>query len=462
MTLDALNRIDPAEVVASLRESLLVLTDELVVEYANERFFAVFDVDEAETIGAPLAKLGNGQWNIPSLIGELGRILDEKTIVEDFEVEHVFEHIGRRVMRLNARKTVRPGNGSRRILVAIEDVTLEHDMAADLERQRLLATGIVDTIREPLLVLDEELRVTGASRAFFSTFHVDATVTLGRKLTDLGNGQWANPALVELLLDVVPKNTVVEDHEVRHRFPEIGERVILLNARKVYREGNNTHSLLLAMEDVTERRRLEAERQAALDHAGRLLEELNHRVMNSLTMIGGIIALETRAMTDDDCRKAFARMRARVDAVGNLYRTLSQTGSIDSVMASVYLPTLIEDLVGSSGHGDRVSLDYAIADAALSTQIAVPLGLIVNELVTNSLKYAYGDRTGGRLTVELSIGDGTMNLRVADDGPGIDPQARVDSGLGQKLTNAFAMQLGGELVTDSASTGTVHRLSIPI
>lgn len=316
-------------------------------------------------------------------------------------------------------------------------------MAAELERQRLLATGIVDTIREPLLVLDEDLRVTAASRAFFSTFHVGQDVTLGRRLTELGEGQWAIPALVDLLLNVVPNNTVVEDYEVSHAFPEIGERVILLNARKVFREGNNTHSLLLAMEDVTERRHLEAERKAALDHAGRLLEELNHRVMNSLTMIGGIIALEARSMTDDDCRKAFARMRARVDAVGSLYRTLSQTGSIDSVMASIYIPTLIEDLVGSSGYSDKVLLSYDIADAALSTRIAVPLGLIVNELVTNSLKYAFDDRTDGRLTVELSIDDSAMTLRVSDDGPGIDPQARVDSGLGQKLTNSFAMQLGG-------------------
>ena len=462
MTVDALHHIDPAEIVASLRQYLLVLTDDLVVEYANDLFLEDFQADAARTIGAPLAELGNGQWNIPSLIVELRRILDERTTIEDFELDQVFEHIGRRVMRLSARKTVRPGNGSRRILLVIEDVTAATDIAADLERQRLLATGIVDTLREPLLVLDEDLRITGASRAFYSTFHVREDDTLGRKLNDLGNGQWAIPALVDLLLNVVPSNTVVEDYEVRHVFPDIGERVILLNARKVFREGNHTHSLLLAMEDVTDRRRLEAERQVALDHAGRLLEELNHRVMNSLSMIGGIIALEARTMTDDECRRAFARVRARVDAVGSLYRTLSRTGSIDSVVASAYIPTLVKDLVGSSGDADRISLGFDIADAPLSTRIAVPLGLIVNELVTNSLKYAFNDRPCGRLDIHLAVETGVMNLTVKDDGPGIDPQARVDSGLGQKLTDAFAMQLNGELVTTSGSSGTAHTLSIPV
>ena len=124
-----LRLIDPAEIVASLRESLLVLTEDLVVEYANDRFLRSFDVTAEDTLGTRLAALGNGQWNIPSLLAERDRIVSGGDEVEDFEVDHVFEKIGRRVMRLNARKTVRPGNGSRRILLVIEDVTAESDAA---------------------------------------------------------------------------------------------------------------------------------------------------------------------------------------------------------------------------------------------------------------------------------------------------------------------------------------------
>ncbi|MGR3565461.1 MAG: sensor histidine kinase [Heliomarina sp.] len=439
----------------------MVLTEDLVVEYANDRFFATFEVDRDETIGANLSSLGNGQWNIPTLIGALDRILDEGHKVEDVEVDHVFPHIGRRVMRLNARKTIRPGNGSRRILLAIEDVTAESDAAAALERERLLSKGIVDTVREPLLVLDEQLGIISASRAFYATFHVEPGETVGRKLDDLGNGQWAIPALLELLTDVVPRNTSVEDFEVKHVFPKIGERNILLNARKVHREGNHTHMLLLAMQDITERRRLEAERAAALDHAERLLEELNHRVMNSLSMIGGIIAMEARNLSDEDCKAAFTRMRARVDAVGKLYKTLSRAGAVDQVNTRQYLSSLIEDLIISSGHAKPPELKVDIVELPLSTRVAIPLGLIVNELATNSLKYAFSEEGGGHLSVLLGVENDMFQLSISDNGGGIDPNARVDSGLGQKLTEAFTTQLGGKMTTHSDETGTRHRLVFP-
>ena len=462
INVDMLRQIDPAEIVASLRESLLVLTEDLVVEYANDRFYRTFGVARGETVGVPLARLGNGQWNIPVLLDELGRIVSGGDEVEDFEVDHAFEQIGRRVMRLNARKTVRPGNGSRRILLAIEDVTAESDGAVALERERLLSTGIVATLREPLLVLDEGLVIVLASRSFYATFRVDPDDTIGRRLDELGNGQWAIPALLDLLTDVVPRNTVVNDFEVRHAFPEIGERVILLNARKVFREGNHTHTLLLAMQDVTERRRIEAERQAALDHADRLLEELNHRVMNSLSMIGGIIALEARNMTDEECRAAFTRMRARIDAITSLYRSLSRTRSVDTVTARAYLTALVENVVASSGLADDLTLEFDVTDARLSTRVAVPLGLIVNELVTNSLKYAYRGRERGRLGVGLSVEGPSMTVTVWDDGPGIDPDARTDSGLGQKLTEAFTTQLDGTLSVSSGESGTRHTLVLPV
>ena len=456
-----LRQIDPAEIIASLRESLLVLTEDLVVEYANDQFFATFKVDRDKTIGKHLSSLGNGQWNISTLKDELDRILDHAHEVKDLEVDHGFQHIGRRVMRLNARKTIRPGNGSRRILLVIEDVTAESDVAAALERERLLFTGIVDTVREPLLVLDEGLRVISASRAFFSTFQVEPDETVGRRLDDLGSGQWAIPALLELLTDIVPRNTSVDDFEVRHIFPKIGERSILLNARKVYREGNHTQMLLLAMQDVTERRRLEAERAVALEHTERLLEELNHRVMNSLSMIGGIIGMEARNLSDEACQAAFMRMRARVDAVGSLYKTLSRAGAVDQVNTRQYLTTLVGDLIASSGHKMPPALRIDVVDLPLSTHVAIPMGLIVNELITNSLKYAFTERGGGQVSVVLRVEDDTLQLLISDDGVGIDVNARVESGLGQKLTEAFTAQLDGQMTTDSDKNGTRHTLVFP-
>jgi PAS domain S-box-containing protein len=127
------------------------------------------------------------------------------------------------------------------------------------------AQNIVDTVREPLLILDTTLRVQSANRAFYQTFHVSPEETVDRLIYQLGNGQWDIPALRTLLEDIVPKSSVFDDFELEHSFPVIGRRVMLLNARKL-QAGHHGELLVLAMEDVTARKRAEE----ALREAGAL------------------------------------------------------------------------------------------------------------------------------------------------------------------------------------------------
>lgn len=120
------------------------------------------------------------------------------------------------------------------------------------------AQNVVDTVREPLLILDTTLRVRSANRAFYQTFHVSAAETVDRLIYKLGDGQWDIPELRTLLEDIVPKSSVFNDFELDHTFPVIGRRVMLLNARKL-RAGHHGELLVLAMDDVTARKRAEEE-----------------------------------------------------------------------------------------------------------------------------------------------------------------------------------------------------------
>ena len=126
------------------------------------------------------------------------------------------------------------------------------------------AQNIVDTVREPLLILDATLRVRSANRAFYQTFQVSPAETEGRLIYELGNGQWDIPDLRTLLEDIVPKSSVFDDFELEHTFPAIGRRVMLLNARKL-QAGQHGELLVLAMEDVTARKK--AEEAGALQNA---------------------------------------------------------------------------------------------------------------------------------------------------------------------------------------------------
>ena len=123
------------------------------------------------------------------------------------------------------------------------------------------ADDIVDTVRQPMLVLSADLRVRRVNRSFCQTFQVTPEESLDRLVYELGNRQWDIPALRRLLEVVLPQNTAFDDFEVVHEFGGIGRKIMLLNARRIYRVGNDIEFILLAIEDITERRRLEDERR---------------------------------------------------------------------------------------------------------------------------------------------------------------------------------------------------------
>jgi PAS domain S-box-containing protein len=252
------------DIVDTVREPLLMLDTTLRVHSANRAFYQTFKVSSAETEHHLIYELGNGQWDIPDLRRLLEDVVPKSSVFNDFELVHTFPVIGRRVMLLNARK-LKAGNHGELILLAMEDVTerrrAEEEVAraaADLKAIETFSENIVDTVREPLLMLDTTLRVHSANRAFYQTFHVSREETENRLIYELGNGQWDIPALRTLLEDIVPKNSVFSDFELEHTFPVIGRRVMLLNARQL-KAGNHGELLVLAMEDVTERRLAEEE-----------------------------------------------------------------------------------------------------------------------------------------------------------------------------------------------------------
>jgi len=123
------------------------------------------------------------------------------------------------------------------------------------EEARILAEGTVETIRQLLLILNEDLRVQSANRAFYETFEVEPIETEGRMIYDLGKRQWDIPRLRELLSEILPQRQTVEEFEVEHAFEDIGEKIMLVSARRLQRAGDRPSLILVAIEDVTERRR---------------------------------------------------------------------------------------------------------------------------------------------------------------------------------------------------------------
>ena len=220
-----------------------------------------------------------------------------------------------------------------------------------------LAEAIVDTVREPLIVLDRELRVVAASRSFYQTFGVEPGTTEGRMLFELGDGQWNIPALRTVLEDIIPKHRTVEAYEVEHEFPILGRRVMLLNARRVFDEAGSDSAILLAIEDVTQRRDSEREKDELLRQKEVLLQEMQHRVANSLQIIASILLLKARTVESEEIRLHLQDAHQRVMSVATVQQQLQASGLNERIEIGPYLSKLCDSLAKSMV-GERAALDH--------------------------------------------------------------------------------------------------------
>src|SRR5829696_5782083 len=322
----------------------------------------------------------------------------------------------------------------------------------------LLAQAIVDTVREPLLVLDRDLRIIAASRSFYLTFEMTRQVTQGRKIYDLDDGVWNIPELRLLLEKIVPEHGVMEGFEVERDFPRIGRRAMLLNARKVFYEGNGHTTILLGFEDATERRRTERAVQKLLEQKEMLLSEMSHRVANSLQIIASILLMRARTVGSAEIRLHLQDAHRRVMSVASVQQHLQASGKGEQMAVGPYLSKLCETLAASMiGDHRPISLNVVAPDGMMNSSQAVSLGLIVTELVINAVKHAFPATTkAGHVIVSYEVDGTNWKLSVSDDGVGMrDHKAgEKTTGLGTSLMKALAQHLEAQVDIVTHPEGT--------
>jgi chemotaxis protein methyltransferase CheR len=334
---------------------------------------------------------------------------------------------------------------------------------SDVADTRALASAIVDTVREPVLVLDKDLRVIAASRSFYSTFDVSREQTQGRLLYTLGDGQWDIPKLHVLLEQIIPERGVMEDYEVEHEFPHLGRRTMCLNARRVFYEGGAGATILLGMEDVTERRLLEREKDDLLRQKDVLLEELQHRIANSLQIISSVILMKARTVKSEEARLQLRDTHERVMSVVAVQNQLHATGNRATVEIAPYLTRLCESLASSMiGNTRPIALKVVGGGGSASSRQAESMGLIVTELVMNSLKHAFPENMSEcQIIVSYDVSGTNWKLSVADNGVGKQDGmfAQSKTGLGTSIVKALAQQLDAQVEVAATGGGTTVSIS---
>ena len=332
----------------------------------------------------------------------------------------------------------------------------------DIDDVHTLAQGIVDRIRDPLLVLDQDLRVVTANRAFCQTFRMTRQNIEDRPVYALGDGQWNIPALRFLLENIAPHHTVMEGYEVEREFPGIGRRSMLLSAREVVSQRNARKLILLTIEDVTERRAAEREVAELLRQKEMLLQEMQHRIANSLQIIASILLLKARTVQSEETRMHLRDAHQRVMSVAAIQQQLLPSSHGDPVYIGPYLSRLSQALAASMTDDSRpISLKVQAEGGTASSAEAVSIGLIVTELVINAFKHAFvSDEAAGLVVVAYEAAETSWRLAVSDNGIGT-PEGQLDSdkprpGLGTIIVEALAKQLDAHVeVTRSRHGRTV-------
>jgi len=319
-----------------------------------------------------------------------------------------------------------------------------------LRSAHVQAQGVLDTIRDPLLVLDADLTVISANPAFLRTFETCRDDTIGISLHDLGNGQWNIDELRRLLEDVIPKSASVFDYEVTAVFPVVGHRTMLLSAQRIMQPGSGRRVLLLSIVDATERRKKD-------DKKDILIGELHHRIKN-LMAVTRSLARQTNVKdrTAEEYRDAFL---GRFDALAGILEVTAKDHMAE-------LPTLARKVLEPyTGRSKAIVLEDG-PTVSLSTSQAMALGMILHELATNALKYGALSVPDGLITIIWSIEVDEEDVAQVhfrwqeSNGPRVSPPTA--DGFGTKLIKFTAGQdLGGRVELNYASDGLIVTIIFP-
>jgi two-component system cell cycle sensor histidine kinase PleC len=506
-------------VIDTIREPLIVLDQDLRVVSVSRSFYEVFQVNPKETMGELIYDLGNKQWDIPKLRELLETILPKKTTLTNYEVEHNFASIGKRTMLLNARQIQRVLGKERVILLAIEDITERRKIEKGLEktRQELAATkksedetrdfsqSVIDTIREPLIVLDQDLRVVSASRSFYDVFKVNRQETIGHLIYDLGNKQWDIPKLRELLETILPQKTTFDAYEVEHNFASIGKRTMLLNARQIKRVLGKEKVILLAIDDITERREIEKGLEKAHDELKKVTVELkraalakseflanmSHELRTPLNSINGfseVLYDETFGPLNEKQKKYVNNVLISGQHLLLLINQILDTAKLESgkmhlQLNKLHMKSLINEislLVADLVSKKKLDMSLEIAEDLPDIEAdELKVKEVIYNMLSNAVKFT---PEGGKIGLRGKKVDSEIQIEVWDTGIGIAPENmekifegffRVDTpysrvtegtGLGLPLSRRLVELHGGKLTVESKGLqkGTLIRFTLPV
>ncbi len=321
-------------------------------------------------------------------------------------------------------------------------------------KYRLLFDGAGDAI----FIHDEEGRMLAVNQAACERLGYSLDELMAMTIDQVDSPEEA-PRAPQRIAGLMAEGRL--DFETVHRAKDGSLIATEVCARRTIWEGRP--AMMSTCRDVRERKQAQKEIQRQLDEKGVLLKEVHHRIKNNIASISGLLSLHLKSMINPEAAAALKDAIGRVDSMRILYDTLLLGEDYNDPSVKAYFEKLADTIVAMFPERAKLTLTKNIADFPLEPRRLFPLGIIINELLTNAMKYAFTGRESGTLEVSLTVADGRACLIVQDDGPGLPSgfEIRDSKGFGLMLVQMLCQQLGGVLQLENRG-GARFRVEFPL
>jgi len=318
-----------------------------------------------------------------------------------------------------------------------------------------LMLAVISSSNTPLLMLDGDLRVIAASASFCRAFQLEPASVPKGQFSGLGRGEWNVPQLTSLLEGTASGVAEVQAYEFDLKREGQAPRLLVINARKLDYIDKVQIRLLLAVADVTDARASEKLKDNLLREKAILLQEVQHRVANSLQIIASILMQSARKVQSDESRGHLQDAHSRLMSIAAVQQHLAAS-RLGEVEIRTYLVQLCKSLGASMIFDPKaLSIEVIVDDSVTNADVSVSLGLVVTELVINSLKHAFPGHRAGKIVVQYKSEGRNWTLSVSDNGVGMPTEPYSGKpGLGTNIVEALAKRLEAEVEVSDASPGT--------
>jgi two-component system, chemotaxis family, CheB/CheR fusion protein len=460
-----LNQIDNdlQNLLGSINISILMLDGELKIRRFTALAQQAFNLIPTD-LGRPFSDI-QPNLVLPDLVRSIQTTIDTLAIQEQ-EVQDRTGHWYS--LRIRPYRTL--DNRIDGVVIGLIDINTLKRNAVLLEGARDYADAIVETVRQSLIVLAADFRAIRANQYFYNTFDLSPAQTEQQSIFELGNGMWDLPSLRSLLETILASNTEFQDFEVIQIRADSSERMLLLNARKIV-DDRQEPSILLAIEDITDRRQSELQIQNSLVEKEVLLREIHHRVTNNLQIISSLLSLQSNRITDPQLGTILQDSHNRVRAMALIHEILYQSSNLAALNFTEYIQTLVNNLFDSyTVQRSAIALSVNVqADVTINVDRAVLCGLIINELVANALKHGFPNglvestRRGEVIVEIVTIDRLSIELSVANNGRSLPADFDINTvrSMGLTLVSSLIKQIKGTLEIETGEM-TVFKIIFPI